>query len=60
MGIKPIIMKAKYPGTCAYCGREVEEGEEIAWVKDEGIAHTKHFSSEQLQRESLIKEAKRL
>ena len=57
--MKPIIIKAKYPGTCVYCGCEVEIGETVAWVKDEGVVHTKHFSSEQLQRESLIEEARR-
>lgn len=35
----PRTFRSRYPGRCELCGRPIEVGDRIAWVRNEYLAH---------------------
>jgi hypothetical protein len=44
----------KYDGPCIVCGQVIPAGEKAMWQKGVGVAHVKHFSTEELRRDGLL------
>lgn len=52
--MKPILIAAKYPSRCVFCGRDIEVGEPVLYQSGAGVAHPNHFSTEEREDENLL------
>ncbi len=48
----PIILK--YESNCLVCGKRIPAGDTAIWQKGAGVAHHKHFSTEEQKRDGLL------
>ena len=52
--MKAIAIILKYEGPCLVCGKRIPAGDTAIWQKGVGVAHPKHFSSEEIKRDGVL------